>query len=118
MEFRDYLLRGEEAAGGREKLADALEQKANAITDAKGNRRGLPVYACITLSKLIGADPLEVIAASELVTEKREDRKAIFRPFVQMGRLSHPMIAPFATILTALTLAIGNSTSTIGSFLL
>ncbi len=43
---------------------------------------------------MIRAEPLEVIAASELVTEKREDRKAVFLPFVQMGRLAHPMIAP------------------------
>ncbi len=118
MEFREYIEAGTAKAGTVEKLATYLDQLSAAIRSARQHKRGLPVYACIKLAELINADPLEVIAASELVTEKREDRKAIFRPFVQMGRLAHPMIAPFATILTALTLAIGNSSSTIQSFLL
>lgn len=118
MEFRDYLKRGEDAAGGRAELANVLEQQANAITDAKGHRRGLPVYACIKLANLIGAEPLEVIAASELVTEKREDRKAVFLPFVQMGRLAHPMIAPVVMTLSALMVALENSATTVQNYLL
>lgn len=114
MEFRDYLMRGEEAAGGRAELGVLLEQKGNAITDAKAHRRGLPVYACIRLARLIEVDPMEVIAASELVTEKKEDRKAVFLPFVQVKRFAHLMIACFAIG----GIALENSISALRGFLL
>lgn len=102
MELRDYIEAGIKKRETAVSLAEELEQDATALRNAKAHRRGLPVYACIKLANLIGADPLEIIAASELVTEKREDRKAIFRPFVQMGRLAHPMSVTIATIATAL----------------
>lgn len=116
MELRDYIESGIAKFGTGTELAKALGMNANQVRDAKGHRCGLPVWACIKLSSMIGADPLEVIAASELVTEKREDRKAIFLPFVQMGRMAHPMIAIITTTATALVLAMENSGSIIRSF--
>lgn len=109
MEFREYLLLGEKAAGGRTELAVLLDQKGNAITDAKAHRRGLPVYACVELAKLINVDPMEVIAASELVTEKKETRIAVFRPFIQAARHAHlAALAPMATLMV-LSTTLGNS---------
>ncbi len=114
MELQEYIKRGEAAAGGRPELAKILEQKANAITDAKGHRRGLPVYACIKLAHLINADPMEVIAASELVTETREDRKAVFLPFVQVAR--HAQHLTIAGIALTTALALENSVSIVRAF--
>lgn len=46
MEFRDYLIAGEQAAGGREELAAILKQQPNAITDAKIEGLGID-NACL-----------------------------------------------------------------------
>ena len=54
----------------------------NNLTNAKAQQRGLPNYACVILAKLLGVPPIEVIAANELVTEKREERRAEWLPFV------------------------------------
>jgi len=78
-------------------LAEYLLQNPNAVRDAKGHRRGLPVYACVSLAKLIGAEPMEVISASELVTEKKAERRAVFLPFVHLNKMApHLAIATIA----------------------
>lgn len=118
MEFREYLLLGEKAAGGRPELAKLLEQQPNALTDAKGSRRGLPVYACIKLADLLGIDPMEIIAASELVTEKHEDRIAVFRPFVQAARHAQHLTIAILAGMTAVSLAFENSFLIVRDFLL
>lgn len=96
----------EEKAGGRKQLATILDQNPEALTSAKAHRRGLPAYACISLAKLINVNPLEVIAASELVTEKKEERRAVFLPFVQhLSLAKHLAMATMATGLTVLEIA-------------
>ena len=52
------------------------------ITNAKAHRRGLPNYACVVLADLVGAERIEVIAASELVTEKNPEKREVWLPFV------------------------------------
>lgn len=59
-----------------------LGQEREALSGAKASRRGLPAYACIKLAKLIGVEPISVIAASELVTEKKEERRAEWLPLL------------------------------------
>jgi hypothetical protein len=118
MEFRDYIEAGAVKCGSTNDLAKLLEQNPAAIRSAKANMRGLPVYACIKLAELVDADPMEVIAASELVTEKKEDRIAVFRPFVQAARhAQHLTIAGFA-VMTAFSLAVEKFSSASQSFLL
>lgn len=118
MELRDYIAAGIEKCGTAVSLAKLLDQNPTVIGNAKAHQRGLPVYACIKLAELIDAEPLEIIAASELVTEKREDRKAVFRPFVQMGRLAHPMIVGIVSSATVLGMALDNALFTSRTFLL
>jgi hypothetical protein len=48
------------------------------MREAKNGKRGLPVYACVALAKLLEVPPMEIIAASELVTAKTEERRALF----------------------------------------
>jgi hypothetical protein len=83
MELTAYIIKGEEQVGSRPKLAESIGVRPNQITDAKAGRIGLPAYACVKLAQLIGEDERRVIAASELVTEKNPERRAVWLPFVQ-----------------------------------
>jgi hypothetical protein len=70
------------------------------MREAKNGKRGLPVYACVALAKLLEVPPMEIIAASELVTAKTEERRALFLPFVQTARNLHlSMIAGLASLI-------------------
>lgn len=82
MELRDLIHAGEEKAGSVKALGDALGIHANSLSDAKKNRRGLPPAACVKLAQIIGVPEIDVIAASELATEKDEARRAVWLPFV------------------------------------
>jgi len=112
MELRDYIEKGLEGFGTATALAQFLGMNPNALRDAKAHRVGLPSYACVKLAQLIKVDPLEVIAASELVTEKKEERKAIWLPFVS-GNMAHPVAA--ALIATGLTVL--NTVTELGNLL-
>ena len=83
MEQRQYIEKGIEIKGSAAALARWLDQGEGAMRDARQNKRGLPVYACVSLAKLLDVPPMEIIAASELVTAKTEERRALFLPFVQ-----------------------------------
>ncbi len=83
MELRDYIKAGIDRVGTGKELAGKLGISANSLSDAKAHRHTIPTVACIVLAEIVGAEPLSVIAANELVTETREERKAILRPFVQ-----------------------------------
>lgn len=83
MEQRDYVKAGIETKGSLAALARHLEQSEGALRNARNHIQGLPVYACVSLAKLLDVPPMEIIAASELVTAKTEERRALFLPFVQ-----------------------------------
>ena len=118
MEFRNYIEAGIKQCGTAVALAKELEQDATVIRNAKAHRRGLPVYACIELAKMLDIPPMEVISASELVTEKNERRKAVFFPFVHMTGNAHPSMIAWLAVISACLLAIENSFSLSRSFLL
>lgn len=98
MELRDYIEDGQKKAGSVRALAKIIGVRDHNISDAKAGRRGLPLVASYKLAELIDARPEAVAAASALVTEKDESAREYLRPFVQMGRLSHPMIAAIASV--------------------
>ena len=69
-------------------LADYLGIHPNHVSNAKDHQRGLPNYACMKLSKLLNV-PLEtVIGASELATERKEDKRAFWLHFVTNAPIS------------------------------
>lgn len=82
MELRDYIEAGIEKCESVVSLAKQLGQADTTITNAKAHRRGLPNYACVKLADLLGTERIEVIAASELVTEKNPERREVWLPFV------------------------------------
>ena len=79
--MKNFLEAGEREAGSQKQLALILGVSTSNICDVKRGQRGLPTTACIRLAELIGADPMEVISASELVTEKNEEKISILRRY-------------------------------------
>jgi len=92
MNLRDYIEAGIKQKGTGRALADALQIGSNELSDAKGHRRGLPNHACVKLAAIIKADPITIIAASELATERKEEKRAFW--------MQHAHAASFATLVT------------------
>ena len=83
MEFKTYIERAEKAAGSQIALGTMIGQSPSRLRDAKSGQRGLPVAVCYQIAELIGEDERSVVAASELVTEKKPERRAVLLPFVR-----------------------------------
>ncbi len=77
MDMKKYIEMGEKASGSQLKLAEYLGQFDTAIRRIKRGKAGLPNPLCIKLAQLIKVNPLDVIVASELVTEKNEERRKL-----------------------------------------
>lgn len=78
MEMKTYIEIGSTKAGGNKALAKILGQSEVALCEAKVGKRGLNAAVCIKLADYIEADRLEIIAASNLVTEKDEEKRRIY----------------------------------------
>ncbi|MDP3663711.1 MAG: hypothetical protein U1D41_09430 [Nitrosomonas sp.] len=77
MEMKNYIEQAERKAGKQAALAEILGTSSSYIRMVKAGQRGFPVEICILLADYIKADRLEVIAASNLVTEKDEKKRRI-----------------------------------------
>lgn len=86
MELRDYVDMGIKTKGGVNALADYLGIANTSIADAKAHRRGLPNDACVKLARLVGIEPLTVIAASELATEKKSTRREFWISYLNAAK--------------------------------
>lgn len=107
MNLRDYIEMGEIEAGSQVKLAEFLMMNPANIRNAKRGTQGIPDAMCIKLAKLVGVTEIEVIAASNLVTEKNPERRKIFEgclvtltsiAFVML-LAAHPAIAEAKSLL-------------------
>lgn len=78
MKMKTYIEMGEKLAGNQAELAKLLDIKPNYLSMVKSDQRGLPDALCIQLADFIGADRLEIIAASNLITEKDEKKRKLF----------------------------------------
>jgi len=78
MEMRKFIEDGAKKAGNNKALARILNQSETILSDVKAGKKGLNDAACIKLADFIGVNPLYVIAASNLVTEKDEEKRKIF----------------------------------------
>lgn len=83
MDLKGYINKCIAEAGTLAALAKQIGVMREALTASNGGKRSLPGYACVRLAQLIGEDERRVIAASELVTEKNPERRAVWLPFVQ-----------------------------------
>lgn len=101
MHMRDLIEAGNKKAGEQKTLASLLHVHTTDIANAKAGRRGLPAPACFLLAQYLSIDPARVIAASALVTEKNEERRKVFYPFV-IGRAAMLFAASVLLTTTAL----------------
>lgn len=83
MSLKNYIEKAEKKAGSQIDLGKILEQSPSKLRQAKAGKCGLPVAVCYQIAELIGEDERHVVAASELITEKKPERRAILLPFVR-----------------------------------
>lgn len=78
MDLKSFIERAEKAVGSQRTLGQMIGQSPSALRSAKAGLIGLPSYACVMIAEIIGEDKIVVIAASELVTEKKQERRKIW----------------------------------------
>lgn len=81
MTLKEFIDAASKIAGDQKRLAEKLGVTPQDITSAKAERRGLPNDACVKLAQITGANPLDVIAASELATEKKPEKRAFWMAY-------------------------------------
>lgn len=77
MELKEYLELAEKKAGKQTELAKILDISEAYIRMAKTGKRGLPDAVCMMLADYLEIDRLEIIAKSNLITEKDEKRRKV-----------------------------------------
>lgn len=104
MNLKEYIEKGEKLAGKQIELARMLGVKDSTLRLAKMNKCGLHDAVCMKLADFIEVDRLEVIAASNLVTEKDEERRKIFEScFEKTNRAAGFLIAVFFVSVISIT---------------
>ena len=101
MDMKNYIEQAERKAGKQLELAKILGVSASYIRMIKAGKNGLSADMCIVLADYIGADRLEVIAASNLVTEKDEKKRKIFESCFSTAA----SVTAVAVIISMLTLS-------------
>jgi DNA-binding transcriptional regulator YdaS (Cro superfamily) len=86
MLFDEMISKASEQLGSKKAVSIALGIDATNLSHAMKGVRRLPDFACFRLAELIGINPAEVIAASALITEKDEEKRKVFYPFVMAGK--------------------------------
>lgn len=99
MELHKMIELAANKKGSIRNLAKDIGVSDTNLTSAKMGRRGLPAIACGKLADILEIDRWTVVAASELVTERSEEKRAYFSPFVLNS------ISSIATAIIALTLS-------------
>jgi len=108
MNLRDMIEEATKRHEDQKAMAKVIGVHPDVLTSAKAGRRGLPVAACYKLAAILGIDEKIVVAASELVTEKNPEKRAVFAPFV----LDLPRKAATWLIASAAAATIGTAAPT------
>lgn len=103
MEMKNYIEQAERKAGKQVELAKTLGVTAGYLRAVKSGKKGLSADMCIVLADYIGADRLEVIAASNLVTEKDEKKRKIFESCFSASRAASFIVAALFIALISIT---------------
>ena len=104
MEMKNYIEKAEKKAGKQTELANLLGITASYIRMVKAGKKGFPIETCIVLADYINEDRLEVIAASNLVTEKDERKRKIFEScFIKTSRAASFIVAALFIALISIT---------------
>lgn len=93
MELKDYLDAGAKKAGSLTALGLMLGMSQPTMSNIKAGKRPMPIDAVVKLADYIGADLRALIAANELVTERKEEKRAFWTPFTELGRAAVFLLA-------------------------
>lgn len=102
MELRDYIDLAVIKHKTLTALATELGLERAALSLAKAHKRGIPAYAIAKLSEILEIDPKIIMAASELVTERNEEKRGYWLPFVINDQQTRK-VASYALILGLVT---------------
>ena len=102
MELRDYIEAGKMRFGTLDALAHELGMPRPNLSEAKAHRRGIPAYAISKLASILEIDPQIITAASELVTERNEEKRSYWLPFVTNAQ-NFGKMASYALIMGIVT---------------
>lgn len=80
MELRRFIEKAAVVAGNQKTLAQAMGITSDYLAHAKAGRRGLPLTACISMAELLEIDPMLVIYANALSTDKIKKKPARLPP--------------------------------------
>ncbi len=105
MEMRTYIEMGEKKAGKQKELAKVLGITENFIRVAKSGKNGLPDAICFRLADYLNADVGAIIAASNLVTEKKEERRKVFEDYLKKSGENAAKMMIGALVISLLTLS-------------
>lgn len=83
MELRDYIKIGSKKAGSLTTLGKILDVSQPNMSHAKAMKKSLPIDAAMKLADYIGEDLRAVVAANELVTEKKKEKKNYWMQFIR-----------------------------------
>ena len=86
MELREFIAIGARKAGSISALARYLGVSQPDLSKAYNHKKGIPDEALSKLADYIEADYRTLVAAEKLVTEKTEEKRAYWRPFVEHAR--------------------------------
>jgi hypothetical protein len=106
MDIRTYIEMGEKRAGKQIELARVLGVRDSTLRLAKSGKVGLQDAVCIELADYIEVDRLEVIAASNLVTEKDEKRRKIFESCFKKEKTNNAAASMTIALMTTLILTL------------
>lgn len=110
MDMKIYIEMGEKRAGKQSELAKYLNVRYTTIGLVKSGKRGLPEALCIKLARYIDEDEIKVIAASNLVTEKDEERRKIFESCFSRAA-SFTIAAFFVAVISIMTPSPANAST-------
>jgi len=104
MELRDYIEMGKDKAGSISALARYLGMNQPDLSKAYNHKKGVPDEALSKLADYIDVDYRSLVAAEKLVTEKTEEKRAYWRPFVEHARAAIiALLLTTASVTTFLT---------------
>jgi hypothetical protein len=86
MELRDFIEAGSKKADGLTALGLILGLSQPRMSDTKAHRKPLPLDAAVKLSDYLGVELKAVLAANELVTEKKEEKRRYWSNFIDVAR--------------------------------
>lgn len=83
MELRDYIEQAAKHVGNQTELAKVLGIAITHLSNAKAHTRPLPLDACVRIADMLNIPAMRVIAANELVTEKKPEKVKFWENFRQ-----------------------------------